>query len=195
VPSSPDNQFERIPYTVLFLGRLGQRKGVFDLLKVSCMLAKEFPNFKLILGGDGDIESCKKFVHENSLENHVDIIGWVSGEEKERLLSTSNVFTLPSYNEGFPMGVLEAMSAGIPIIASTAGGIPDAITSGVEGTLIDPGDVQALYLALNDAFTDKTKHQTFAKQAKLKFESKFSLAVVGLQISSLYSNVINGTPK
>lgn len=191
VASAPGIQIERIPRTVLFLGRLGQRKGVFDLLEASRLLVEEFPDFKLILGGDGDIKACQKIVNDNFLENNVTIAGWINGDQKEKLLSTSDVFVLPSYNEGFPMSILEAMSAGIPIIASNAGGIPDAITSGIEGTLIDAGDVPALYSALRNAFIEREKYQVFSVNAKLKFEQNFSLPVISSQLSSLYSNVLS----
>ncbi|MNI77808.1 D-inositol 3-phosphate glycosyltransferase [compost metagenome] len=132
-------------------------------------------------------------MHENTLEKNVDIVGWISGDAKERLLSTSSIFILPSYNEGFPISILEAMSAGIPIIASTVGGIPDAIKSGEDGTLVAPGDLEALYTALKDAFTNNNKHQSYAKKAKIKFDSNFSLPVITSKISAVYSSITSET--
>lgn len=181
------------PYTALFLGRLGQRKGVFDLLKAAQLLAKDFPSFKLILGGDGEESECRKIAAEYGIQDNVEFAGWVSGTAKENLLITSTVYILPSYNEGFPMGVLEAMSAKIPVIASKAGGIPDAITSESEGILIEAGDVDAIYLALKDAFTNQNKFASFAENAHHKFQKKFSFQAVIPKVSLLYEQISSET--
>lgn len=193
VPEIPRPRGNVTPYTALFLGRLGQRKGVFDLLKAAQLLAKDFPSFKLILGGDGEESECKNIAAKYGIQDNVEFAGWVSGVDKENLLLTSTVYILPSYNEGFPMGVLEAMSAKIPVIASKAGGIPDAITSEQEGILIDAGDVDAIYFTLKDAFTHQKKFANFAEKANHKFQENFSFKAVIPKVSSLYKEVSSET--
>ena len=69
---------------------------------------------------------------------------WVDPQERERLLNESDVFALPSYIEGVPMALLEAMASGLPSITTPVGGIPDVFTHGAEGFLVQPGDVPAI---------------------------------------------------
>jgi glycosyltransferase involved in cell wall biosynthesis len=129
----------------LFLGRIGERKGIFDLLEV-IKEKKDYLNnrFLLYVGGDGETGKLIEFVIKNRLENLVKFEGWVSGEKKIELLSACDVFILPSYNEGLPLAILEAMSYGMPVISTTVGGIPEAVSDKENGFLIEPGNKQQL---------------------------------------------------
>lgn len=175
---------------VLFLGRLGKRKGVDDLINAFVLVRETVPHAKLLLGGDGDITYYKSLVEQLGLQKSVEFLGWVSGDQKLDYLSKADIYTLPSYNEGFPMGVLEAMSAHIPIVASKAGGIPDAITSGKEGVLIDAGDVPALAEALVGLLTDVEKKKHYADAAIAKYNSSFSPDVIFPQLSNIYTDLL-----
>jgi len=129
----------------LFLGKICDAKGVFDLLTV----IKENADFykhkaRFRFGGNGETARLKKFISEHHLESFVSFEGWVSGAEKHQMLSRANVFLLPSYKEGLPMSILEAMNYGLPVIATTVGGIPEVLKSGNNGFLMDPGDKKAL---------------------------------------------------
>ena len=85
---------------------------------------------------------------ELNIENHVVFAGWVSGEEKENLLSRVNIYVLPSYNEGLPVSLLEAMSWQVPVISTRVGGIPELVREGIDGLLIEAGDRAAFSLAI-----------------------------------------------
>ncbi len=186
VPALPLSRNNVIPGTVLFLGRLGKRKGVFELIEASVGLQKKFPHYKLILGGDGDIEGCREYADKLGVTDCIDFVGWISGDKKLLLLENSQIFTLPSYKEGFPMGVIEAMSAGLSIVASKAGGIPDAITSGKEGLLIDAGDAIAIEESLASLLADQEYSKILGEQAKLKFNNNFSDKVIIPKFSNIY---------
>ena len=134
---------------ILFLGRLGHRKGVEDLINAFAKISEKFPEVQLHLGGDGDLPTYQTQVANLGVTEQVKFLGWVSGESKNQCLADATIYCLPSYNEGFPMGVLEAMSAEVAVVASTAGGIPDAITDKKEGLLIEAGDVDALAGSFN----------------------------------------------
>src|SRR5690606_5487623 len=93
----------RDPNVILFLGRFGKRKGIFDLLQAIALVKTRFPTVRLRCGGDGDIEGVRDRVRALGLEENVDVLGWVSGVEKERELMRAAIYVLPSYAEGLPM--------------------------------------------------------------------------------------------
>lgn len=175
---------------ILFLGRLGERKGVTDLINAFSLLAEKFPECSLQLGGDGDIEKYRKQVNNFNLSDRVQFLGWVSGETKNDYLSKATIYCLPSYNEGFPMGILEAMSAGVAVVASKAGGIPDAITHGKEGLLVDAGNVTDLSNALSQMLQDDVQREQFVLAAKSKFMKNFSPNVIIPQLEIIYKELL-----
>ncbi|MCX6218961.1 glycosyltransferase family 4 protein [Spirosoma sp.] len=139
---------------VLFLGAIGQRKGIFDLLDV---LARHRDVFEgrlvLRIGGNGETKRLQDYIGEHKLTSMVQFEGWVSGAQKHELLSTSDVYILPSYNEGLPISILEAMSYGLPIISTPVGGTAEVVHHGDNGFLVNPGDKQALYNSLMEFVT------------------------------------------
>ncbi len=132
----------------LFLGSVGPRKGAFDLLeamgrlKSSCCLLDAW-----IAGYEerrGDLFMAHTRREELQLGDNYQLLGAVCGTKKEDLLSKASMFVLPSYDEGLPMAILEAMAAGLPIIATPVGGIPEVVKDGYNGFLVTPGDIEAL---------------------------------------------------
>ena len=133
----------------LFLGLIEHNKGIFDLLQVLQNNKEALTGkCKLFIGGNGKIDLLNDTIREAGLADLVEYKGWVSGDEKGKLLQYTDVFILPSYFEGVPMAILEAMSYGKPVIATTAGGIPEIVKDFSNGLLISPGDHKALLNAL-----------------------------------------------
>lgn len=126
---------------LLYMGEISNRKGAFDLLKAVCK-EKEFFKDKLLLrmGGnevDGDI---KGFIKDNGLDCFVSYEGWIAGEYKKECLNWEDVYILPSYNEGLPIAILEAMSYSHPVISTPVGGIPEVVENKRNGILVEPGN-------------------------------------------------------
>ncbi|WP_207495278.1 glycosyltransferase family 4 protein [Aridibaculum aurantiacum] len=135
---------------LLFLGSIGDRKGIFDVLEVFKINKDVFHGkLELIIGGNGDIGRLQNYIINNDLQELVKYHGWVSGTKKAELLAESNLYILPSYNEGLPLSILEAMSYNLPIISTPVGGIPEIVFEGVNGFLIPPGDLSLLTKTLN----------------------------------------------
>ncbi|QIP16692.1 glycosyltransferase family 4 protein [Spirosoma aureum] len=134
------------PLNVLFLGAIGHRKGIFDLLDTVRLHQAAF-NGRLLLrvGGNGETEQLQAYIAEHKLESLVRFEGWVSGEKKHELLSISDVYILPSYNEGLPLSILEAMNYHLPIISTPVGGTAEAVHEGINGFLVPPGDKEEIY--------------------------------------------------
>jgi glycosyltransferase involved in cell wall biosynthesis len=116
-------------------------------------------------------------------------LGWVDAALKSEILESASIFVLPSYFEGLPMSLLEAMSAALPIVASAVGGIPEAITDGVEGYLVTPGDVEGLRGAIKKLLLDADRCKSMGCRARMRFNAKFDIKVVLPMIEALYRDM------
>jgi glycosyltransferase involved in cell wall biosynthesis len=176
----------REAYTLLFLGCLGERKGIYSLLEAIALLHPRFPRLRLLAGGDGELERVAARAKALGIANAVEILGWVTGEQKDKLLSAATVYVLPSHNEGLPMGVLEAMSWGLPVVTTPVGGIPEAVTHGVEGFLVQPGDVPKLAEAISKLLVDPERRERMGIAARERVEKQFAAEVIIPQLEALY---------
>lgn len=176
-------------FNFVFLGRLSDRKGVSDLIIAFSKVVELYPQTRLILGGDGELDKFKSLVKKLNLITTVEFLGWISGDAKFDLLKKADSYILPSYNEGFPMGILEAMSCKVPIIATDVGGIPDAITSGEEGLLINAGDIDGLTNAMKYSIESPLEIQRMQEKASIKYLNKFSPNIIIPQLITIYKDL------
>lgn len=160
---------------ILFLGRLGKRKGVYDLLDVMPKLIQNHNDVKLKICGDGEVEKVRRCCKELSIDKNVEIFEWIKGKEKEDILLSSNIFVLPSYNEGMPMALLEAMSYKNAVISTEIGGIPEVITNEKSGFLIRAGDKEALLNNLNILLSDQKRLIEISENAYKKANDIFNI--------------------
>jgi glycosyltransferase involved in cell wall biosynthesis len=131
--------------TLMYMGAIEKAKGVFDLADACELLLRQTKQFRVLLGGDGkDMNELKERVEAKGLASFFEYRGWVTGESKTRLLQDADVFILPSYYEGSPNSLKEAMGSGIASIGTTVGAIPEIIDEGLNGFIIAPGDSEAL---------------------------------------------------
>ncbi len=172
---------------MLYLGVITKTKGIYDLIEVISEHKEEFEG-KLILhvGGNKEVEKLQSMIAGHHLENVVKFEGWVSGDNKIELLNKCDVFVLPSYTEGVPISILEALSYGDFIIATNVGGIPEIVNSD-NGILFTPADKNALYAALNKVI----KERPFEKIRQLIKDSakNYLPDVVGAQLERLYEEL------
>jgi glycosyltransferase involved in cell wall biosynthesis len=174
---------------VLSLGRLGKRKGSYDLLEAAARVLPAAPGVELRLGGDGELDAVRARAAQLGMAGHLNLLGWVNGERKEQQLSAAMLYALPSYNEGLPMSVLEAMAAGLPVLATPVGGIPEAVSDGVEGFLVAPGDVAALAARLAQLLQDDGLAQRMGAAARRKVETTFSSQAVLPHVEKMYQEL------
>jgi glycosyltransferase involved in cell wall biosynthesis len=171
---------------VLCLGRLNKGKGSYDLLEAAASLAPVAP-LELRLGGDGELEQVRERARELGIEDRVHVLGWLRDEAKARELASASVFVLASYNEGLPMSVLEAMAAGLPVVSTRVGGIPEAVSDGIEGYLIDPGDVAALADRLGRLASNPGLARQMGDAARRKVQAIYSAQAVLPRIETIYA--------
>ncbi len=134
---------------LLFLGLVTEAKGIFDLTEVLREHSSEMRG-KVVLhiGGNGKTDLLCDYIKRSGIEDVVKFEGWVSGNKKAELLSACDAFILPSYTEGLPISILEAMVYGKPVLSTPIGGIPEIIEHGKTGFLFDAGDKEAMFSAI-----------------------------------------------
>ena len=133
----------------LFLGEIGKRKGIYDLLQVISDNQELFRNkIKLRIGGNLEEEIIKAFIQNNQISDIAVFEGWVTGDKKIEYLNWADIYILPSYNEGLPIAILEAMSYSHPIISTPVGGIPEVVKDHQNGILVEPGNLEQIKEAL-----------------------------------------------
>ena len=173
----------------LFLGKICDAKGVFDLLTViKDNLDVYMQKARFLFGGNGETGRLKEFIKEHHLESCVSFEGWVSGAEKHQLLSRANVFLLPSYKEGLPMSILEAMNYGLPVISTTVGGIPEVIKPGTNGFLMSPGDKKTLKEAIDYFIEHPEDIFKMGHQGKLRSRD-FDIHSIKSELMAAYESI------
>lgn len=184
--------FEKLNYQdnrVLFLGRLGKRKGIFDLIHAIPRVIEKIPDVQFYLCGDGEVDNCKKLCEELGIESHVFFLGWVGCKEKVEILKACSIFVLPSYHEGLPMALLEAMSYGEVVITTAVGGIPEVIRDGVNGYIIEAGNIQEIAQRLIDVLTT-VRRENIGKAARNTVAENFDIEKNIHNLLSLYGKLL-----
>jgi len=145
----------RRPNLVLYLSRLDAANGVLDVLEAVAGLREAVPDVRLVCAGEGERTALIGHAERLGIADAVHFTGWVGPSSKRALLETAAVFALPSYDDGLPMNLLEAMAAGVPAIVSPVGGAPEVVADGVTGFLAAPGDVATLQRLLRRLLLDR----------------------------------------
>lgn len=175
---------------ILFLGIVGKRKGVYDILDAVAEVIKKHTNFEVLIGGNGETEALNNEIKLKGLGGFVKLLGWVGSKQKEKLLEKADIYILPSYNEGLPMSLLEAMSWEVPVISTNVGGIPELIRNNLDGFVVEPGDVQALIDVLLRLIKSSALRLDMGKSARSRVEEQFSDLVVIPQLEQIYAKLL-----
>jgi glycosyltransferase involved in cell wall biosynthesis len=178
-------------YDILFVGRLTQAKGVDILLKaIKILKNKHNKHLNIAIVGDGPLrENLNNLAVQLRVNNEVKFLG--IRKDIIKLMDSAKIFVLPSRWEGLPMVVLEAMSRGMSIIATTVGGISEVIENGKEGILIPPENPKTLAQAMNDLLENKELQKKLKELAYKKVKKKYSIGVYSTNMLNLYSSLVN----
>lgn len=177
------------PVQVLFLGRVEEAKGSFDLLEAWQVAFADRNEAVLTLAGDGDLERARRQITELGLGGSVELLGWVPPEDVPGLLERAHVLALPSHNEGQPMSVLEAMAHGLCVVASDTGGIPDLIDDDC-GVLVPVQDRAALAAGLRRAVHDRPSRVRLGQNAWQRIRDEFDVSVASRRFDEIYRSVL-----
>jgi glycosyltransferase involved in cell wall biosynthesis len=182
---------QRAARRVLFLAWLHKDKGVLDLLRAIPIVLRSVPEAMFVIAGSGiaggeDPDSIMELARSLRVEQSLRFPGWVDGSKKDDLLRESDVFVLPSYYEALPVGVLEAMACGVPVVATRVGGVPDVIEDRVNGLLIEPGQPEALARAIAAVLTDDALRTRLREAAHSDVRKRYSTEAVIEDLEMLY---------
>ncbi len=190
--------FELADKLVAFQGSVSLRKGIDVLLKVWPSIYEKNPEAKLLLLGpvdktlatkDNFFEYAKNFIDEEIFKKSIVVAGLVSQEKIIEYFQIADLFVLPSIREGLPNSLLEAMSSGLPSVATAIGGMNDLIVSGRNGFVFSKGDIDEFLQHCLAVLEDKDLSARLAMAARQTIVEKFSLASVALEYQGLYNKV------
>ncbi len=175
---------------LLYLGWLDKEKGIFELLAASLALSKKHL-FRLLITGGGNAEvQARAFVQTHDLQDVIEFVGWVEGETKEELLRKSDILILPSWAEGFPNAIIEAMAAKLAVVVTTVGNIPDLITDGQQALLVPPKDNVALQLAMDRLLLEPQFRAELAERGHAFARDNFSVTQGVAKLTSVIDAAI-----
>lgn len=186
----PDIQPSDRQPSILFAGTLCRRKSPGDLIKAFSRIEKRYPEWYLTFAGNGEIEEARALAESLGIGHRCYFLGWVSGAERDKAFREASIFCLPSYEEGFPMSVLDAWGYGLPVVTTPVGGIVDFARDGENVLLCHPGDIEGLSRCLEKLMSDESLRSSLSGEAQRLTSEMFDPQVINRQIEALYKEVL-----
>lgn len=176
------------------VARLSSVKGLDLLLRAAPALLREFPDLQLLLVGDGPArEELVRLAYELRIADRVVICPSV--EDTRVPLALLQVFAAPAWREGFGLAIVEAMAAGVPVVASDAGGPGEIIEQGKSGVLIQPGDTAGLEKSLRTLLKDPVARERIAMNGQARVKQRYDLERMVTQVEEVYARAVRDVKK
>ena len=177
---------------VLYTGALVTKKGVIDLIKSAEYVCGKYPDIEFILTGKGPLEKhLKKLTHELGINKNFSFVGYVSQEKLLKYYQDASIYVLPSYYEGLPTVVLEAMSCELPVVATPVGGIPEVIQNGKTGFLVPPRNPKKLADTILKLLENGDLRKQIGINERKHVRKYFDWNVIADNIEKIYFNLMN----
>ncbi|MEM1203311.1 MAG: glycosyltransferase family 4 protein [Acidobacteriota bacterium] len=177
---------------VLYVGRMRTRKAVAVLLEAFAEARRTRPDARLVLVGDGEQRTALEAHAEAlGLGGAASFLGGVPRAEVGRWYARARVYCLPSLYEGFPVAILEAMAAGLPVVSTRVSGIPEAVAHGDTGLLVDTEAKGALASALGELLDDPERARRMGERGRRRVEEEFSIDAISGDYLDLWQNLAN----
>jgi glycosyltransferase involved in cell wall biosynthesis len=175
------------PLRLIYIGRLAPGKGLLESLEALRIARTRGVAARLVLVGSGPEEPrLRQYVRDAGLVRDVTFVGPAYGDVKARLLSQADVLVLPSYSEGLPYSLLEAMAAGVVPVVTPVGAIPDVVAEGEHGLLVPPRDADAIAIAIERLSKDKAALARMSAVCRKHVAAAYSIERVAKDFSELY---------
>ena len=183
VKSFPDK-----PLRLLYIGRIAREKGLYEALQGMRLATELGVDSRFIIAGGGpEKDRLKRYAHALGMGPRVCFAGPVFGADKVKLLDGCDLFLLPSYGEGLPYALLESMAAGVPVIATPVGAIPDVLADGTHGLLVPARDAKAIARALATLGADRERLSWMSRACRRRIRAAFSIERVAAEFAQLYT--------
>lgn len=182
--------FDRREKEILFAGTLNKNKGYADLITGFAKIAKRHIDWKVVFAGNGEVEQAKELADKLGIANQCNFLGWVNGEQKDSAFRRASVLCLASYQEGFPMAVLDAWAYGVPIVSTPAGGLIDIVEEGENGLLFEAGNTDQLSEKLEQIISDAALREHIALESRHMADTTFNMDNLNLKLGEIYKNLI-----
>jgi len=190
VPSPAHTRRQRsegAPYRVVFLGNLSERKGVSDLLRAMAEPGWETRNVEVTFAGGGDVAGYERRARELSVEHLVKFVGWADQAKASSLLAQADVLVLPSYDEGLPLVILEALAHGVAVVCTPVGEIPTVFTDGKNACLVEPGNAASIAAGLRKVIDAPAFREQLEGNGKAMYDAQFSMAHFFTSIAKIHA--------
>jgi glycosyltransferase involved in cell wall biosynthesis len=160
---------------VLFLGNLSERKGISDLLQALALPGLNTSQLEVTVAGGGDVPLYKARAQQLGIEGFVRFVGWSDQQQVAQMMAMADVLVLPSYDEGLPLVILEALANGVAVVCSPVGEIPSVLSHEVNACFVQPGNVAGIAIGLQRVLNEPAFRQTLERNGRLLYEQRFSL--------------------
>lgn len=178
---------------ILFVGRMAAVKGLPVLLDAISLLKRDHPDIMLSLAGDGpERVQLERRAAEAGLGDNARFLGYQSQAQVRQLLAETDVFAMASFAEGVPVVLMEAMAAGVPVVATRIAGIPELVEDGTSGFLVPPGNPHPLAHRIGELLADSELRNRFAGAARQKIERDFNLATETGRLCDVLDQAVQG---
>ena len=189
VPRPSHRERREGPCRILFLGRIGPRKGVPELLRALDSPAMQAREWTAVLAGDGDVDAFRRRVAEAGLAGRITLPGWLDGIATADLLAQADILVLPSHAENFPIAVIEALAARVAVITTPVGATPELLRDGHSALFVPAGDAEALADAIVQLIDDPARRLALAEAGHAVFLQKLDIATLARRLAALHASL------
>ena len=178
---------------ILFLARIIKEKGIYETLEAFSLIQNKHPMTELVIAGEGaELDNVKSFVRERSFHN-ITFAGYIRDEEKRRRFQEAHIFFLPSYAEGCPVSVIEAMAYGLPVVTRAVGGVVDFFKNARNGFMSRSLDPHVLAGHLGTLLEDKKLYETISLHNYQYAQSHFLASRAALRLEKIYETTFGNS--
>lgn len=187
----PEIPFSEKENTIIMAAYFNDNKAPDLLLKAWKKIGHNHPDWKIYMLGSGEVERFEKMTKDMNLSDSVKFIGYVTGKEKECLFRKASIYCMCSYEEGFPMVILEAWAYGICVVTTPVGGLPDVLEEGKNALVFGFGDWEALADKLTFLIEQNEKRRELYDNSRRFVYGKFSLASINQDLDRIYHTFLS----
>ncbi len=187
-------QHEGLGDRLLYVGRLAAMKGLPVLFEGLSKLRQRYPSVRLTVVGDGsERQAIEAIAQQLQVADLIDFVGYKSQTEVREYLQQMDIFVLPSFAEGVPVVLMEAMAAGVPVVTTRIAGVPELVEHGQSGWLVPPGDVDALVDGLAQLIENPTLRNRYGQAGHAKVRTEFNVETEALKLKEIFLRTVTPT--